>query len=180
MKINQVLYIIISSLLFSCGTNKKLSNGINSCFQQKINENQSNLTSDLFNSIDSFERILLEKKLLQSRSKKGYLNMLKNITSQSKAFEEIYLLTENTEISNQLTTNTLFKYKNCIYVVLETNKKSKFLNNLLNNFEKLEISEFKDTNAIENITKLTNFKNDKSRLILAGLYYNYIWSKFAN
>lgn len=146
------------------------------CLEDKMDIKEKDKAKKTFKSIKLFEQFLIENHFLESNDKQGYLDMVKKMENNKYSYKEKLRRTyKNLDLENYLDAEFLFYYKKCIYMILEKDKNSKTLTSYLNQFEKVETSGYDNIKDLEELIRHTNFKNEKSRLIITGIFYTYFF-----
>lgn len=173
-----IFILTIYSIGISCSSRKNIDSETLYCFQQKIKSSNINNSISFFQSLENFENVLLNEKLLTQVSKEGYRDMLIYFNYNNVKFKEILVSMQEGDMNIVNASNTSFQFKNCILKTLKNKKKSRYLKNYLNTYEKIQISEYEDIDALNDLIILTDFENKKMRLITSSIFYRYMWSKF--
>ncbi|WP_422106607.1 hypothetical protein [Winogradskyella sp.] len=178
------VYFLIT-LLFSCKSNQSQDEDANQglkddffdCLISKLDEMPSGDSTEFFKYLKQMENLALSENYLIEPTKIGYINFFKELYSDNIKAETLLkkLDKQIPNFSNYGLTGVLFRNKKCLLDLIQSNPDSKFLVDRINYFEKLEHSSFKDYDSFMSYIKLIDFKNEKDRLLLFCLLYNFMY-----
>lgn len=191
-KVYLINLIIIISITFSCKTHKyhnqmrKCINGNYVILKKDIGFSKSekpilNDNFDIFISIKKFESLLIEKKLLKNKTKKGYKSLIENGINISNKKEII----DNVELKNPYfyslhKYNTLFNnvfYASCPYDIVITKEGALAYYPTKAVFEEIIENGYPTKKHLMELLKVTDFKDETSRLLLCNLIFDNWYSK---
>lgn len=175
---NALLSCSIILFCISCKSQKQIvSDNLMNCLSIKLEINKEK--NNFFQNLKEIELIFNKEKYLDDFTKESYLNFLNNLDDDRLKLKDILSVidTQVPEFGNFNLTLINFQFKKCLIENYQNTHENKYLNKRIKYFEKLEFEGFDNIENLILYSKFINFENEKDRLYLLSIFYNYIYSK---